>query len=198
MIHSIYGRITGQLGNTLYIENNGIEWALEVSQHTMQEIAAHTGQVRIFTYLHHRQDTMLMFGFSAIEERDIFFELIKISGIGPKQALRILSGLSPDQFMQAIDQEQVDMLSHVPGVGKKTAGKIILALRGTLLTTRQQEESERYPELVNALNDMGFDRRQARKALQEVAKQLESDTLPVHEHEHELFRRAIIYLSSNS
>jgi len=198
MIHSIYGRLTGQLGSSLYIENNGIEWALEVSQHTMQDLASKTGQIRVFTYLHHRQDSMVMYGFSSIDERDIFFELIKISGIGPKQALRILSGLSPDQFMQAIDQEQVDMISHVPGVGKKTAGKIILALRGTLLTSRQQEEGERYPELVNALNDMGFDRRQARKALQEVAKQLESDTLPVQEHEHELFRRAIIFLSSNS
>jgi len=196
MIHSISGKISGQNGSRLFIENNGIEWSLEVSQHTLRQLAAADGRIRIFTYLHHRQDIMHLYGFSTIEEREIFFELIKISGIGPKQAQRILSGLSPRQFLDAVDGEKIEELSHVPGVGKKTAGKIILALRGKLLTAEQQESGESYPELVNALTDMGFDKRKARRALLEVAKNLESETLTPPEHEHELFRRTIIYLSS--
>lgn len=198
MIHSLYGKVSGQQGNTIFIENSGIEWALEVSQSTMQQLAPQTDTVRVFTYLHHRQDIMLLYGFASIEEREIFFELIKISGIGPKQALRILSGLSPEQFIKAIDSEEIDQLSRVPGVGKKTAGKIILALRGTLMTTEQQNAGELYPELLNALADMGFDRRQAKEALRKVDGMIDSENLAPHEREHELFRRAIIYLSSNS
>ena len=90
MIHSLYGKVSGQQGNTLFIENNGIEWALEVSRSTMQLLAARTDRIRVYTYLYHRQDIMVLYGFASIEERDIFFELIKISGIGPKQALRVM------------------------------------------------------------------------------------------------------------
>jgi len=196
MIHSLNGVVRGQRGNMLFLEQNGIEWALEVSQQTMQHLALKENKVRVFTYLHHKQDTMQLFGFSSEEERDVFLRLIKISGIGPKQALKILSGLSADQFIHVIEAEEIDRLSTVPGVGKKTAGKIILALRGKILTSAQQKSEEVFPELLDALSDMGFDRKKARLALQEVAKNIGSDTLSPNEYEHELFRRTIVHLSS--
>lgn len=163
---------------------------------TMQECAQAEGEIRIFTHLHHREDTMALYGFSKQEEREIFLELIKISGIGPKQALRILSGLPPQQFVQAIENEEMARLSQIPGIGKKTAGKIILALRGKIMSEKNEEADAKYADLETALIDMGFDRKKSRQALQELAKELDSATLSGSEYESELFRKAIIHLSS--
>ncbi len=198
MINSIYGTISGQNGRYLYVRRDGIEWAVEVSLQSLEDLIAKTGEVRIYTHLHHREDIMQLYGFSSEDERDLFLEIIKVSGIGPKQAIRMLSGLRPSDFIEAIDNDRVDKLSQLPGVGKKTAGKIILALRGKILTEKQDQATERYPELLSALTDMGFDRKQARQALQEVAKNIDSDTLSESEREHELFRKAIVYLSASS
>jgi Holliday junction DNA helicase RuvA len=139
---------------------------------------------------------MRMYGFSREEERDLFLELIRVSGIGPKQALRILSGIPVEQLVAVIDNEEADRLSQVPGVGKKTAAKIILALRGKLMTAEQEKSDGRYPELVSALNEMGFEAKKAKQALIEVAGEIDADGMGESEFEHELFRRAIVYLSS--
>ena len=197
MIQSLYGTISGQNGRLLYLRQGGIEWAVEVSLQSLEDLVAREGEVRIFTHLHHREDLMQLYGFSTEEERELFLEIIKVSGIGPKQALRMLSGLRPQEFIDAIDNDRVDRLSQLPGVGKKTAGKIILALRGKILSEKEDQAGERYPELLSALTDMGFDRKKARQALQEVAKNIDSDTLSESEREHELFRKAIIYLSAH-
>ncbi|MFW5712641.1 MAG: Holliday junction branch migration protein RuvA [Spirochaetota bacterium] len=197
MIQSLYGTISGQSGRLLYLRQGGIEWAVEVSLQSLEDLVAREGEVRIFTHLHHREDLMQLYGFSTEEERELFLEIIKVSGIGPKQALRMLSGLRPQEFIDAIDNDRVDRLSQLPGVGKKTAGKIILALRGKILSEKEDQGGERYPELLSALIDMGFDRKKARQALQEVAKNIDSDTLSEGEREHELFRKAIIYLSAH-
>jgi len=122
--------------------------------------------------------------------------LIKVSGIGPKQALRILSGLPAEQLISAIDNEEADLLSRVPGVGKKTAGKIILTLRGRLMKMGEEKSDGSYPELVSALSDMGFDGKMAKQALREVAKGIDPKSMGESEFEHELFRRTIVYLSS--
>ncbi|HDQ13953.1 MAG TPA: Holliday junction branch migration protein RuvA, partial [Sediminispirochaeta sp.] len=90
MINSLTGKMSGQRGNVLFLENNGVEWSLQVSLQTIQEVGASSDRLRLFTYLHHREDQMQLFGFSSEQERDIFLELIRISGIGPKQALKIL------------------------------------------------------------------------------------------------------------
>ncbi|MDZ7793343.1 MAG: Holliday junction branch migration protein RuvA [Spirochaetia bacterium] len=198
MIHSLYGRISGQNGRFLYLRQGGIEWSIEVSLQSLEDLVAQDEEVRVFTHLHHREDHMQLYGFSTEDERDLFLEIIKVSGIGPKQALRMLSGLRPQEFIDAIDNDRVDRLSQLPGVGKKTAGKIILSLRGKILTEKQDQAADRHPELVNALTDMGFDRKRAGQALQEVAKSMDSDTLSDSEQEHELFRRAIVYLSGSS
>ena len=198
MIHSLYGCISGQNGRFLYLRQGGIEWSIEVSLQSLEDIVAKDEEVRVFTHLHHREDHMQLYGFSTEDERDLFLEIIKVSGIGPKQALRMLSGLRPQEFIDAIDNDRVDRLSQLPGVGKKTAGKIILSLRGKILSEKQDQATERHPELVNALADMGFDRKRAGQALQEVAKTMDSDTLSDSEQEHEIFRRAIVYLSGSS
>jgi Holliday junction DNA helicase RuvA len=196
MIQSLRGRVSGQKGNTLYLDQGPMEWAVEVSLRSLEELASADGTVKVYTYLHHREDQMRMYGFSREEERDLFLELIRVSGIGPKQALRILSGIPVEQLVAVIDNEEADRLSQVPGVGKKTAAKIILALRGKLMTAEQEKSDGRYPELVSALNEMGFEAKKAKQALIEVAGEIDADGMGESEFEHELFRRAIVYLSS--
>jgi Holliday junction DNA helicase RuvA len=197
MIQSIRGTVSGQRGRILYLERNGIEWALELSQQSLEDIVSAEGEVRVFTHLYHREDRMHLYGFSTEEERDIFLELIKIAGIGPSQALRILSGLRKEDFLRCLEAEDADSLSRIPGVGTKTAGKIILGMRGTIATGPKNAAAQDFPDLVEALSEMGFDKKRAEAALHEVAKTFDNDdNATVSEREHELFRAAIVYLSS--
>jgi Holliday junction DNA helicase RuvA len=197
MYHSLRGRVTGRRGTTIHLSTGGIEWAIEVSRQSFEHILSREGEeVRIFTYLHHREDSMLLFGFSEEQEREIFLELLRVSGIGPRQALKILSGIRAEELVSYIESEDAEALSRLPGIGKKTAGKIILALRGSLTPSTEEETRPEYDELVNALVDMGFDRKGAQKAVSEVTNAEDFATIPENEREHEVFRRAIVALSS--
>lgn len=197
MFHSLSGRVTGRKGTTIHLSTGGIEWAIEVSRRSFEQIlASKEEEVRVFTYLHHKEDSMMLFGFSGVQERELFLELIRVSGIGPRQALKILSGIGSEELIRHIESEDAQALSRVPGIGKKTAAKIILALRGTLSTEADEERANEYAELINALVDMGFDRKTSRKTLDELVKSEDFATIPEKEREHELFRRAIVALSS--
>ncbi|MFP4267726.1 MAG: Holliday junction branch migration protein RuvA [Spirochaetaceae bacterium] len=203
MFHSLTGRVTGRRGTTILLSTGGVEWAIEVSRRSFEGIlsgesgkSGESGETRVFTYLHHKEDSMVLFGFSAEEERDIFMELIKVSGIGPRQALKILSGIPAEELVRLIEAEDTAALSRIPGIGKKTAGKIILALRGNLTPPEEGETSSGFGELVNALVDMGFDRKGAQKAVVYIAGSEEITSIPENEREHEIFRRAIVALST--
>ena len=136
---------------------------------------------------------MTMFGFGTIEERSVFLDLLKVSGIGPRQALRILSGMSVDDFVKNMDAEDVDSLSRIPGLGKKTAQKILLTLRGKLSLSKTSVETE-HDEITEALVEMGFDRAQAHSAVNEVRSDPGGDG---ELEEGELLRRAIVRLSAS-
>ena len=133
MLNSITGTVTGKKGNTCFIENSGIEWALNCSQRSLDQIPKKGEEARVLTYLHHKEDTMLLFGFASEDERSLFLELIRISGIGPKQGIKILSGISAEAFINALEKDDIAGISSLPGIGKKTAQKIILSLRESWL-----------------------------------------------------------------
>ncbi len=196
MINSITGQYTGRNGALLFIALNGIEWSLECTENTAAYAASHKDTVRIYTYLHHKEDHMKLYGFANTRERELFLELIKVSGIGPKQALRMLSGIGTDELVTALDEGNTDRLSLIPGIGKKTAAKIVLSLRGKLKLEAEKNEKEAFPDLVEALIGMGFDRRSARKALLEISSRPEISDLPEEVKEKQLFREAIVFLSS--
>ena len=140
---------------------------------------------------------MALYGFSAMEERFLFLDLLRVSGIGPRQALRILSGMSVDEFVSSLDADDVDALSRIPGLGKKTAQKIILTLRGRLTLPQAEDADTPNVEIIAALAEMGFDRQSATKAVERVAADVRSEGLQGEDAEKELFRRAIVSLSSN-
>ena len=175
---------------------SGIEWGIEATENAIIHSAAAGGPVKVYTYLHHREDQMTLYGFHTVEERSVFLELIKVSGIGPKQAMRMLSGIGIEELIRALDAGDTDRLSLLPGIGKKTAAKIVLALRGKLKLDDEGGGKEQFPDLVEALTGMGFDRRKSRKILEELAGREEYLGLHGDELEKKLFRDAIVNLSS--
>ncbi|MBN1648716.1 MAG: Holliday junction branch migration protein RuvA [Spirochaetales bacterium] len=189
MYNSISGMITEKTAHHIVILNNGIEYLVQVSEYCARNLPAEDGEQRVLTYLHHREDQFVLFGFCSEEERNLFHALCKVSGIGPKQALKILSGMSPDGIISALENEDIDGLSGIQGLGRKTAQKIILALHGTLVGSGQ-EQGGPHNEIIEALTAMGFDRKQAAAAIKTIFQ--EDQQLS----EEEAVKRAIVRLSS--
>ena len=145
---------------------------------------------------------MRLFGFASEQERSLFLDLLKVDGVGAKGALKIMSGITPAQLTQALDSEDLAQLERLPGVGKKTAQKMMLALKGKLSfgdspVPRPTATTSRWQDVVQALVDMGYDRRDCEAVLsrleQELAPQLQEKAPS--QQEELLFRRAIVELA---
>ena len=192
MFNSVSGRITSKRPGQLFLENGGVEWDITMPDSSIARLPALGQEVRVFTYLHHRDDQMRLFGFAAPEERTLFLELLKVEGVGPKQAIRILSGGTIEQFIARLDEGDSDALSQFPGIGKKTAQKIILALRGKL-SLEEEASGGGYEEITAALIEMGYDRRRAAEAVSAVAEELKA--VEGGAAEEAILKRAILRLS---
>jgi holliday junction DNA helicase RuvA len=192
VFNSLFGRITGRSTNGVLVAVGGVEWELETSSTTIRELSTREGETRIFTHLYHREDQMRLFGFATEVERRVFLELIRVSGVGPRAAVKLLSAATPQELIRALESEDVDALTRLPGLGKKTAQKIILTLRGSL--TGNSETSGGFAEeLVTSLIEMGFDKNAASRA---VSRLMSEDPDESGHHESEILRRAIVELSS--
>lgn len=199
MINSLTGILTQKSSESFCLQQGGIEWEILASLETLGKLNLSRESQRIYIYLHHKEDVLCLYGFATIEERKLFFDLLKVNGIGPKAALKILSGMNPDQFIATLEAEDVTALSKIPGLGKKTAQKIILALRGKLSAvevTIPGGSTESSSELVESLVNMGYDKKSVVSALSEAQKSKELESLGSAEKEAELFRLAIIALST--
>ncbi|HUX20310.1 MAG TPA: Holliday junction branch migration protein RuvA [Spirochaetia bacterium] len=195
MFNSVSGRITEKRPGQLFIENSGIEWDITMPDSSLARLGPPGAQTRIFVYLHHRDDQMRLFGFAAPEERTLFLELLKVEGVGPRQAIRILSGGTIEQFILRLDQGDADALAQLPGIGKKTAQKIVLALRGKL-SLESEGGGQGYEEISTALIDMGFDRRRSVEAVAAVVEEIQRES-PKPPSEEEILKRAILRLSGS-
>ncbi|MFP4372842.1 MAG: Holliday junction branch migration protein RuvA [Spirochaetaceae bacterium] len=193
MFNSLTGPVTAAGPDYIRIRTAGIEWHLEASGRTVQRLAGTSGKVRVPVYLYHREDVMRMYGFADEHERRVFEELLTVSGIGPRQALKILTGVTAAELQQLVEREDVKGLSSLPGVGKKTAEKMVFTLKGTLVTA-SDGAAEPASDIVRALAEMGFDERQAAATVRAV---LSGDDLPEEAgaRESEVLRRAIVELS---
>lgn len=201
MFNSLTGIVTGRGPNALYLATGGVEWELEVSGFTQRRLASEQhDEIRIFTYLYHREDQMRLYGFATSEERTIFLELTRVSGIGPRAAIKLLSATSPSELVRALEAEDVDSLVRLPGLGRKTAQKIILTLRGRLVG--DEHAVREHSELAEGLVEMGFDAKQVATVITDVALELDGESTgdagtpndPA-TREQEIFRRAIVRLS---
>jgi Holliday junction DNA helicase RuvA len=188
LFNSITGTVTFKTDDTVGLLTGCIEWEISTTTQTVSQLPDIGTTAKMYTFLHHREDQLRIFGFSSVKERDLFLNLIKVNSVGPRLALKVLSGTATESFIGAVEDGDLDRLIAVPGLGRKTAQKIILTLKGKLILTETQEE---YADIVNALAGMGFDKKDARRAVSEVLKNLEPNTLKREEFEQELLRRSI-------
>ena len=195
MFNSLSGKITGKLSDSVYLLCGGIEWDISVPGSDITRLPPVGEEGRIFTWLYHREDQMKLYGFAGEERRATFLELLKVEGIGPKGALRILGGIGQEELENALETEDIARLEAVPGLGKKTAQKMILALKGKLIPAKAVAETP-YADLVEALAGMGYDRRAAAEALSRAAREIGGEVKDA-EREKLLFKEAIVYLSSS-
>jgi Holliday junction DNA helicase RuvA len=189
MFNSLSGEVTLREDERLCVATGGVEWELAVSRKAAARFPAPGQPVRVYTYLLHREDSMRLYGFLDPAERSLFLDLQKVDGVGPRGAMRILSGIERKEFVEALDRDDVDALSAVPGIGKKTAQKIILTLKGKLTPSGGGAGASEV-DIATALVGMGFDRRTAKTAVAEALKSVDAG-LAAEDLERELFRKAV-------
>ncbi|MDD4011178.1 MAG: Holliday junction branch migration protein RuvA [Sphaerochaetaceae bacterium] len=174
MINALIGELVSISPSSLVVRAGSIEFECAASAQTASAFSLlpqeRRSNVKVLTILVHHEDVMSLIGFYSEEERHLFQELVKVPGVGNKQALKILSGVKVNDFIRALDNNDIDYLSRIPGLGTKTSQKIILALRDTLVqdyeisgTLRSQggsgEAIKPYSDLVEALSSMGYDKK---------------------------------------
>ena len=197
MFNSIRGIVCSKSAEAIYVLSGDIEWEIGMPSNDIQELPLNK-ECRIFTWLYHREDQMKLFGFVNEKRRNTFLELNKVEGIGPKAAVKIMSGISQEDLEKALMNDDISRLEAVPGLGKKTAQKMILSLKGKLISGQTAASvSSPYNDLIEALVGMGYDRRQASDALVKAESSIKDSNLTAAEKENQLFKDAIVYLSGS-
>jgi Holliday junction DNA helicase RuvA len=176
-----------------------VEWEIVTSATSLADLPESGSEARVWVYLYHRETTMQLYGFASVAERGVFHELLKVDGMGPRLATRVLSGMRPAELLRAVRDGDTASLSRVPGVGPKTAQKLVLALAGKqILETPDAGGSPPLArDLVAALAGMGFDRRDAQRAVEAALRDLASKLKDPVELEKQALREAIRTLGSS-
>jgi holliday junction DNA helicase RuvA len=129
MIGFLRGRLTAKHPPALVVDVGGVGYEIEAPMSTFYGLAAVGSDIHLFTHLVVREDAHLLFGFATERERRLFRELLKVSNVGPKLALALLSGMSVDNFLLCIEAQDVDTLVRIPGVGRKTAERLLIEMK---------------------------------------------------------------------
>jgi len=173
MIVSLEGVLQNRSVDSAVIKVGPVSLLVRAPGSTLSQIGDTGDRVSLHTYLYLREDNVALFGFASAEELMLFQQLISVSGIGPRAALTLLSTLSVEQLVSAITGGSADLLSQVPGIGKKLAGRIVLELKGKLgkgwaadvVPAIVQEDAD----VVAALTSLGYSLREATKAVSSLA-----------------------------
>lgn len=179
MIAFLNGVVAGKTPQAVYLDVSGVGFAVSMSQTSLAKLPATGGEARILTYLQTSESGMALYGFLTEEEKALFERLIGVSGVGPKAALAALSTFSPQALVEAIAAQDVGLVQKIPGVGKKTASRIILELKGSfdegfesLFAAAAQEEKSvvetRLAAAAEVLLSMGFSSAEADLALKDA------------------------------
>lgn len=169
------GRLSGLLLDKnpaqLIVDCNGVGYEVSVPMSTFYHLPSTGERVTLLTHMVVREDAQLLYGFGTAQERELFRELIKISGIGARTALAILSGMSVNDLAQAVTLQEVGRLTRIPGIGKKTAERLLLELKGKLgadLGTAPGTEGESSNDILSALLALGYSEKEALLAIKQV------------------------------
>ncbi|MFH1760650.1 MAG: Holliday junction branch migration protein RuvA [bacterium] len=179
MIDYLCGKIKQKNPTAIVVDVSGIGYRINTSIQTYEKIPAEGEQVQIKTYLHVREDILQLYGFADDNERNVFLGLISVSGIGPKQAQTILSGIPINDLVNAISESDIDRLTTISGVGKKTAQRLVIELKEKFRSLGLIDESTDSPEMmiqlssleqeaIMALISLGYKRQTAAKAIVKI------------------------------
>ena len=172
------GRISGELAEKnppqLVVVAAGVGYEIDVPMSTFYNLPRTGEAITLLTHLVVREDAHLLYGFATASERSAFRQLLRISGVGPKVALSVLSGLSVDDLSVAVASQDAARLTKVPGIGKKTAERLVLELRDKLpaVATSAAQASVAGGEVISALLALGYNEREAAAAVKPLAADL--------------------------
>ncbi len=191
MIAHLRGKLISKHPNQAIVEAAGVGYEVNITVPTFSELPGLGAEVALFVHTHVREDALSLFGFLRAEEKQLFEKLISVSGIGPRLAITILSGMQADAAVAAIKGNNLAALTRVPGIGKKTAERMVLELRDKLdafgvpaaATVSPVEE-----DVLSALVNLGYQRSLAQKALARLGN-ISGDGFDV------LFRKALAALA---
>ncbi|MCI9291804.1 MAG: Holliday junction branch migration protein RuvA [Erysipelotrichaceae bacterium] len=179
MIAFIKGTVYGNYSDSIIVENQGIGYRIYVANPMKFQIRQET---IVYTYQHVREDAITLFGFSSLEEHDLFLRLISVKGVGPRTALGMLAITSANEMIQAIENNDVKYMKSLPGIGAKTASQIVLDLKGKLVEVETKQDGDMKNEIkeaIEALKGLGY----KPSELQSIVKELsQNDAATVEEY----------------
>lgn len=182
MIASIRGILTHKSPQYLIVDVHGVGYQVYTSLQSFYRLPEPKESVALHTYTYLREDTLQLYGFITPLEREVFLLLLGVSGIGPRSALNILSGLSVEDLVEAVRAGDLRKLTSVPGIGAKTAGRLALELKDKLLglTTPPEEnvgmrptdpqQQRIFEDVLSALVNLGYHRNEAKEAIRQVVQ----------------------------
>jgi Holliday junction DNA helicase RuvA len=195
MIAHLRGRLLAKHPNQAIVETGGVGYDVTISVPTFSDLPAPGAEVALHIHTHVREDVIALYGFLRTAEKKVFEKLISVSGIGPKLAITILSGMAADEMAGAIRSNDIAKLTRIPGIGRKTAERMVLELRDKL-PKETFGEVEAPPtvgaveeDVLSALMNLGYQRTGAERALATVARNGKNASFDV------LFREALAVLS---
>jgi Holliday junction DNA helicase RuvA len=170
MIGSLRGKLIYKKPDYILVEVRGVGYQVNVSFNTLSILPEEDEDIFIHIYTHVREDTLQLYGFASGDEKKIFITLLGITGIGPKMALNILSGITHNELLHAIETEDVAYLCRIPGLGKKTAHRLILELKGKLPSLKEPVDRV-FEDTLSALVNLGYKKSIAQESLKKSYKQ---------------------------
>ena len=176
MIGSLRGQITDKRPNQVLVDVGGVGYQVSIPLSTFYSIGELRETVTLLIHTHLREDSIALYGFLTAREKQLFELLLSASGVGPVLALKILSGMSVDELVPAIRTGDLVRLTRIPGVGRKTAERIVLELRDKLAALEAPEPEQVAPagrtgleaDVISALLNLGYERRAAEKAVEDA------------------------------
>jgi len=184
MIGYLQGTLMLKYPNYVIVETNGVGYRIEIPLNTFSELPDVGERVKLHIHTYFKENAIRLFGFFSLVEKELFSSLIEISGVGPRLALNILSFISPDGLRMAIKEEDLDKLKAIPGVGHKTAQRILLEMRDRWketpiggVETKDEKKEQLIRDAVSALTNLGYQKKEAKIAVNQAWEGLSNHSL---------------------
>jgi len=182
MIAFLTGKLLEKQANTVIVDVGGVGYEVTIPLSTFYELGEPGSGVELRIYTHVREDAIQLFGFKTARERDLYLKLISVQGIGAKSGVTMLSGMSADEIVAAIRSNDLGRLTAIPGVGRKTAERLVIELRdkvgelaaaagvGTSISVNQLPADAVFDDALSALVNLGYQKAAAERALKKVVQ----------------------------